>query len=166
MPLPCLPSLEQTQSITVQKGNDKMVRTHVILCFCPEIHSTLIIEAMAAWPTLIGHYCPHTILPTLLPPSSYRKVTQCQNIRPKGEVLMHFMFLSQKNIQLTYKLSLPLICNFSNQIYLLILIWDHHTIINGPWEHHTTKPMQNDATHNNQLVVTVSFFSIESVFPV
>ena len=74
----------------------KIVRTNVILCVCPEIHSTLIIEAMAAWPTLIGRYCPRTILSTLLPPSSYREVTQCHNTRPKGEVLMHFMFLSQK----------------------------------------------------------------------
>jgi hypothetical protein len=49
---------------------------------------------------------------TLLPPSSYREVTQCQNTRPKGEVFMHFMFLSQKSIQLMYKLSLPLISNF------------------------------------------------------
>ena len=71
---------------------------------------------------------------------------------------MHFMFLSQKSIQLTYELSLPLICNFSNQIYLLILIWEHHTIINCPWEHHTTKLMQNDA-HNNKLVVNIIFFS-------
>ena len=123
MHLPRLPSLQQIQSIAAKKGNEKIVRTNVILCFCPEIHSTLIIEAMAAWPTLIGCYCPRTILSTLLPPSSYRKVTQCQNMRPKGEVLMHFMFLSQKSIQLTYKLSLPLICNFSNQNYLPILIW-------------------------------------------
>jgi hypothetical protein len=33
-------------------------------------------------------------------------------MRPKGEVWMHFMFSSQKCIQLTYKLSLTLICNF------------------------------------------------------
>ena len=46
---------------------------------------------------------------------------------------MHFTFLSQKSIQLTYKLSLPLICNFSKQIYLLILIWEHSTIFIGPW---------------------------------
>ena len=50
--------------------------------------------------------------PTLLPPSSSRKATQCKSMRSKGEVLMHFMFSSQKRIQLTYKLSLPLICNF------------------------------------------------------
>ena len=112
MPLPCIPSLQQIQSIAAQKGNEKIVRTNVILCFCPEIHSTLIIEAMAAWPTLIGRYCPRTIMSTLLPPSSYREVTQCQNTRPKGEVFMHFMFLSQKSIQLMYKLSLPLISNF------------------------------------------------------
>ena len=74
---------------------------------------------------------------------------------------MHFMFLSQKNIQLIYKLSLPLICNFSNQIYLLILIWEPHTIINGPWEYHTTKQMHNYAAHNNQVVVTVSFFQLK-----
>jgi len=94
MSLPYIPLLQKTQSITVQKGNEKMVRTNVILSFSPQIHSTPIIEAMAAWPTLIGCYCPHTILPTLLPPSSYRKVTQCQNTRPKGEVLMHLMFLA------------------------------------------------------------------------
>ncbi len=96
MPLPCLPSLQQIQSIAVQKGNEKIVRTNVILCFYPEIHSALNIEAMAAWPTLIGLDCPRTILSTLLPPFSYREVTQCQNTRPKGEVLIHFMFLSQK----------------------------------------------------------------------
>ena len=88
------------------------------------------------------------------------------NYKDNGWGIDAFYVFIQKTIHLTYKLSLPLICNFSNQIYLLILIWDHHTIINGPWEHNTTKPMQNDATHNNQLVVTVSFFSIESVFPV
>ncbi len=99
--------------------------------FALKFTSTLTIDAMAAWPTLIFViFALAQFWPTLIPPSSYQKATQCQNTRSKGEVWMHFMFSSQKCIQLTYKSSLLSICNFSHHMYLLIKICKHHTTIN------------------------------------
>ncbi len=74
---------------------------------------------------------------------------------------MHFMFLSQKSIQLTYKLSLPLICTLFKSIFLLILFGNiaQYYLVHG---NTTQKLMQNYVAHNNPVAVTVSFFSIES----
>ena len=75
-----------------------------------------------------------------------------------------YVFITKKhstNIQ-----SLTLICNLfkSNLFTNFDLGTSHNNQLS--MENHTTKLMQNDAAHNNQLVVTVSFFSIESVCPV
>jgi len=74
---------------------------------------------------------------------------------------MHFTFISQKNIQLTYKLPLlfigtPFKSNFSTNFNL-------GTSHNIHWsmEIPHNKLMQNYVAHNNQLAVTVSFFQLK-----
>jgi hypothetical protein len=77
------------QSITAQKGNEKMVKCNDFYVFDMKFNFTL---AIAAWPTLIDRFCPHPILTLVLPPSSYRKFAQFRNTRTQGEILLNFIF--------------------------------------------------------------------------
>ena len=74
---------------------------------------------------------------------------------------MHFTFLSQKSIQLTNKLSLPLICTlFKSNLFTGFNLGTSHNI-HWSMEIPHNKLMQNYVAHNNQLAVTVSFFQLK-----
>ena len=74
---------------------------------------------------------------------------------------MHFTFLSQKSIQLTYKLSLPLICTlFKSNLFTNFNLGTSHNIHWSMGIPHN-KLMLNYVAHNNQLAVAVSFFQLK-----
>jgi hypothetical protein len=90
----------------------KMVRTYVILSFCPDScfntnhwdHGSLV---DINWPFLpLPNSDPLSFLPLYIERSHIVKI-QGQKMR-----YWYFMFSSQKIIQLAYKMSLPLSCNF------------------------------------------------------
>ena len=73
---------------------------------------------------------------------------------------MHFTFLSQKRIQLTNKLPLPLICTLlKSNLFTGFNLGTSHNIHWSMGIPHN-KLMQNYVAHNNQLAVTVSFFQL------
>ena len=143
-----------------------MVRTNVILSFCPEIHLNLIIEAIAAWPPLIGRYCPRTIL-THSPSSLFKQKghtvsTYGQKVRG---IDAFYVFITKKH-STDNKLSLPLICTlFKSNLFTGFNLGTSHNIHWSMGIPHN-KLIQNYVAHNNKLAVTVPFFSIESVCPV
>ena len=119
----------------------KMVRTNVILSFCPEIHFNTYhwghhSLATINWPLLPSHNSdPLSFLPLHI------KKSQGVKIWPKGEGYWYFVRFYHKkafnwHINCHSLWFVPF--SFSNQIYLLILIWEHSTIFIGPWEYHTT----------------------------
>ena len=79
---------------------------------------------------------------------------------------MHFMFLSQKSIQLTYKLSLPFICNFfKSNLFTNFNLGTSH---NNQWSMGTPHDKTNAELCSTQQSTGSDcvIFSIESVFPV
>ena len=167
MPLHRFPSLQWLQSIVPHCSKEKKMRTNIILYVHLKIHFK---EHEWLWPLPLGlqQLVIFYLTPfwsTLLPPSSHKNFTQCQNTRKKGEILRYFMiFVTKKSIQLKCKLSLSLIFKpyfFTSNSFTNL---GHHATIKCQWEHHAPKlVVQNDSAHNNQLVMNVSVLYFSSI---